>query len=123
MDLQEVFTKGLEHLRKQRSPAYERGECRYRARNGNRCFIGGVIPDDKYDPMMEGTSAQHPLVHRSFAFDGDILVLHQMQLSLHDDIMEQIEFNEGLRPLFMVMVEENAKTFAIKHGLKYEEPA
>lgn len=34
--------------------ATERRSCFYRAENGNKCFIGRWIPDDKYDKDMEG---------------------------------------------------------------------
>ena len=34
----------------------ERAICRYRTRDGRKCAIGRYIPDDKYDPRIEGKS-------------------------------------------------------------------
>jgi len=33
------------------------GQCAYRGRNGCKCHAGHLIPDDKYDPSMEGKGA------------------------------------------------------------------
>lgn len=35
-------------------PSMENDTCRYRTEEGNRCVIGLQIPDEKYDPSMEG---------------------------------------------------------------------
>jgi hypothetical protein len=55
MTPQEFFTKTVQHLRKQGHRALDAdGRCAYRAPNGDMCAIGCLIPDELYDPQMEG---------------------------------------------------------------------
>lgn len=59
MTLQEIFDKVYAHLKKQGKPALGPGEygplCRYRTDDGLMCAAGCLIPDDLYDPEIEGT--------------------------------------------------------------------
>lgn len=57
MTLQEQFNTVVRGLAKQewrqsREPVV--GECLYRHPDGRRCSIGHLIPDEKYEPAMEG---------------------------------------------------------------------
>ena len=64
MDNQEAFNGVVEHLLKQRVPAFDvidgknagMATCRYRTKHGLKCGIGGIMPDEIYDPAMEGLS-------------------------------------------------------------------
>ena len=58
MTAQEIFDTVLAHLRKQGEAAksYE-GECVYRGPDGTSCAVGCLIPDELYDPLIEGLSA------------------------------------------------------------------
>jgi hypothetical protein len=42
-----------------RFPAYDKkkAECKYRMPNGNKCFVGLILPDEKYYPELEGKTA------------------------------------------------------------------
>lgn len=51
---QEAFTKVVRHLRKQGKLSTRGGICQYRAPDGSMCAIGCLIPDEKYEPRMEG---------------------------------------------------------------------
>lgn len=58
MSLQEVFDKVVNHAftQKRRATSNNKGNypvCLYRASNGDRCFIGALIPDNEYDPAIE----------------------------------------------------------------------
>ena len=55
MTAQEIFDTVLEHLREQGKASTNRsGECRYRGEGGTACAVGCLIPDEMYDPMIEG---------------------------------------------------------------------
>jgi hypothetical protein len=53
----EIFLKVREHLRTQGEPALnEDDQCAYRSTNGKMCAIGCLIPDELYDPKIEGAA-------------------------------------------------------------------
>ena len=60
MNHQQIYNRVLKHMRKQRKVSYDRrdGRCAYRARDvkGNvlMCAVGCLIPDEAYNPNMEG---------------------------------------------------------------------
>lgn len=57
---QEIFDKVREHFITNRNPpggqALGSGDfrCQYRGPDGSKCAAGVLIPDDKYDPSIEG---------------------------------------------------------------------
>lgn len=56
---QEIFDIIVTHLRQQGRPAFRDGDaerCAYRNAEGLRCAVGCLIPEDAYDPIMEGHS-------------------------------------------------------------------
>jgi hypothetical protein len=63
MNAQEVFNKVAVHLFKQGQRCVNtRGQCLYRgakaADSPDRCAIGALIPDDKYDDILEGDTIE-----------------------------------------------------------------
>lgn len=57
MTEQEIFDTVLAHLREQRRAALgDDGECQYRGLGGTACAVGCLIPDELYDPLIEGLS-------------------------------------------------------------------
>lgn len=51
---QEIFDKVLAHCRQQGvSATNDAGDCMYRGRNGTKCAVGCLIPDNVYVPSME----------------------------------------------------------------------
>lgn len=55
---QGIFDHIVAHLRKQGKQALNAaGDCVYRATDGCECAFGCIIPDDEYDPRMEGTTS------------------------------------------------------------------
>ena len=57
MTEQEIFDTVLTHLREQGEAATSAGgSCRYRGANGTACAVGCLIPDELYDPLIEGLS-------------------------------------------------------------------
>jgi hypothetical protein len=54
MNNQEVFTKVVTHLRKQRVKSYALGDgCLYRGPNKTSCAVGCLIPDSEYFADLE----------------------------------------------------------------------
>ena len=57
MTEQEIFDTVLTHLREQgKAAATDDGGCRYRGPDGTACAVGCLIPDELYDPVIEGLS-------------------------------------------------------------------
>ena len=55
MTEQEIFDTVLTHLREQGEAATtDDGSCRYRGADGTACAVGCLIPDELYDPLIEG---------------------------------------------------------------------
>lgn len=59
MTRQEIFDRVVRHLLSQKQKAaiddvYGNTRCRYRTPDGLRCAVGCLIPDDAYDPSIEG---------------------------------------------------------------------
>ncbi len=52
----EVFQRVITHLETQRKKALRNGQCVYRTDEGLKCAIGCLIPDDEYNPEIEGSS-------------------------------------------------------------------
>ena len=60
MTEQEIFDTVLTHLRKQGKAATDLGGARrYRGADGTACAVGCLIPDELYDPLIEGLGVAH----------------------------------------------------------------
>jgi hypothetical protein len=72
--------------------------CRYRTQDGNRCFVGELIPDEKYSPTIEDTPVgKHIISMIPDATLSDIEFLQDMQ-TVHDNLPIR-EWQDGLRAL------------------------
>lgn len=54
LTLQQMFDKVVTHLRKQGERAMNGAVCAYRGVGNTQCAVGCLIPDEIYDPKMEG---------------------------------------------------------------------
>lgn len=54
----EIFDTVKAHLLQQDDRAFDpdSGACRYRDQKGRKCAVGCVIPDELYNPLMEGAT-------------------------------------------------------------------
>ena len=60
MTEQEIFDKAAAHLLEQGKRARENGKCCYRTSGSGtvlKCAVGALIPDELYDPLLEGLPA------------------------------------------------------------------
>lgn len=57
MNAQEIFDTVVTHLYTQGKQAADgKNRCQYRTDAGLKCAVGCLIPDDQYDPAMEGAT-------------------------------------------------------------------
>lgn len=115
MNHQKAFDTMLNHLRQQGKPAVtEKGRCRYRV-DGLKCAVGALIPDEEYEPAMEGRPL-FVMVHEWGASNEDERFLITCRTALHDE-PARIHLDEGTD--FISLVEENARQIAEHYGLIY----
>jgi hypothetical protein len=81
---QEIFNKVWQHAVIEQQPpsiTYE-NQCRYRGPDGTKCFIGVIIPDEKYDPSFEKSSLRHIL--EVLNFDVELSPFLRSLQCIHD---------------------------------------
>lgn len=98
------------------------GSCRYRSKDGCRCAIGAVIPDDRYDPRMEGLMADallknFPEVCDALPLDGRFLVDLQQT---HDEDSNWLTTDTMQRALERTALAHRLKP-AIVHTLSFAD--
>lgn len=93
MNKQEIFDTVVNHLRTQGKKAVkgQGGICMYRAPDGSKCAAGVLIPDEIYDPKMEGRDVRalinpYDYVALNELF-GDNLALVAALQTVHDGSM------------------------------------
>lgn len=87
MNKQEIFDTVCEHAAKQGRKSIVEGSCKYRGPDGTKCFIGALIPDDKYYTSLENKvvgSSSVEKVLRSTDIEFDSIFLMDLQ-NIHDD--------------------------------------
>lgn len=67
--------------------------CAYRGSNGLRCIIGRCIPDEVYDPSIEGLAPHALQEEYEFRFEN-VGEATNMQAQLHDRIDDYANMND-----------------------------
>jgi hypothetical protein len=121
MTNQELFDRVVAHARQQKCQAREGSKCLYRRPNGAKCFIGALIPDDKYDPSFENVGLS--MLNSNYKGDKQVALqiaeasgLDESQYALGEqlqNIHDNIDTEEW---------ESEFKHFAIEHSLIYIAP-
>ena len=93
---QQIFNRVWRHIIKQGGPAMDGNTCAYRAKNGRKCGIGVLIPDDMYEKQIEGMTVcnlEEPFLKkcRLPAADDDMFFLRKIQ-SCHDQACDYPDF-------------------------------
>lgn len=115
LDRQKAYDTIVAHLRRQGKIAALGVMCRYRTKDGLKCAVGVLIPDELYTGRIEGLSADHPrvrlLIPGADAWDEKFLLEAQ---ALHDENYNKESgcFNESAFEMF-----------ARDWGLVYTPPA
>ena len=85
MGMQETFDFVFKKLYEQNAVSIGfTGMCAYRGKDGRRCAVGWLIPDELYDPKMEGMVIDYPCVEA--AVQGHSMPLLEELQSAHDNI-------------------------------------
>jgi len=94
---QELFDRVATHLLMQGRRAMRGGMgsdyCAYRSPDGLTCAIGCLIPDERYDPELEGQSATSYAVLNAAGLTGEQARLASVLQHIHDD--PSVEAVEG----------------------------
>ena len=72
------------------------GICRYRGQNGLKCALGWCVPDDMYNPKIEGWGARDLLL--SICEQTDVLFFDKLQIC-HDYAKDPSDMERRLRDL------------------------
>jgi len=125
MTKQETFDFVVKAIVEQGRPAVDQfGNCEYRTADGRKCAAGHLIPDDQYQPSLEGWSVGTESVPESkrlrdiitaAGHDADLVSALQ---SAHDQSASEERHGAGD---FMPMFLERAKSVAVRHGLTVGE--
>lgn len=105
MNNQEAFNNMYRHAQTMPRLAEENGRCMYRTKDGNRCLVGVLIPDDLYEQSMdEGGEGEIQHILHSYIFAQEHLSDITLSLLIdaqkaHDD--EAHLFNEDWRELLL----------------------
>jgi hypothetical protein len=83
MDTQEAFTIMVTHLRQQGERSVNGATCAYRGRDGQKCAVGPLIPDELYNVALEGYGVHCVALARVLPVDVDVEMLGAMQV-VHD---------------------------------------
>lgn len=82
---QELFDQVVAHaLTMPRKSAAATGRCLYRTINGNACFIGGLIPADRYSKSLEDLGGYHPDVLDAASINHNLRTYVEKLQVIHD---------------------------------------
>lgn len=111
---QEFFSAVLAISRKMTKPCLKGGCCAYRGDDDDeRCFIGGLINDERYDPKMDEDdhNVLSPLIQESLISSG--VAANSITVRLQTDL--QAIHDETSKPAW----ERKFEIAALNHGLQY----
>ena len=122
MNKQEVFDKVAKHLLTQKIKCVDStGRCVYRGINGLKCAIGCLIPDDVYEPSMEGFVIHHWFGNTSLSGDGPNrkTSIDWMKPAAMNDLLQSLQLiHDGYTPNEW---QKQLKNVAKKHELTFNE--
>lgn len=70
LTMQQIFDKCITHLRTQKVPSIEAGDCLYRGPNGLKCAVGALITDEAYKDSLEDLPVREDKVIRALVESG-----------------------------------------------------
>ena len=115
---QEALDQASEYLRSMPHRSRRKDFCAYRGDNGLKCAIGCLIPDEKYDPKMDGNGSINA-VYRIFPS------LHELfdknQLSFLRDLQGVHDLPSNWSPKGF-QGEGSLTALAAQYGLQYKPP-
>jgi hypothetical protein len=133
--IQQLFDQAVNGIRLQGGPAYapEFESCMYRftTEDGRtlKCAIGHLIPDEKYDSMMEGKGigglacSVHYETLKELGLLGEGYMPHPVLLALQSAHDQAANRNAEVKLDFMPEFERRVQKIAEIHGLTSTPPA
>lgn len=113
MDKLKIAKKVMKHAMKMKEKAETEFSCLYRTPDGNRCFIGYLIPNRLYSTALEskGVDQLGPaiLAHIGAETDEDFAFLQALQAA-HDDAEDIVEARKNLRLLIKRLEKHQKET-------------
>lgn len=103
---QEIFDAAFEGVYRQGERSMDRtnSTCRYRGRNGTKCAIGYLIPDNMYQKTFEGMDIRTLIINDVLRFtDEDVTMEFLQELQYAHDCSSITKRN---RESFVVLMEE-----------------
>lgn len=130
LSLQEIFDKGLAHIRKQGVPSKRGFGCLYNGPNGTSCIVGGLMePEHRRREFDVATSSSVRAMIRSD--EAFVNALSMVGLDVEDprviDLLEELQWchdkaSEGEEDDFMGEFETHMADLAAARGLDYTCP-
>ena len=121
LNRQLAFNDAVLGLFKQKSRSVEENSCMYRGENGNKCAIGFLIPDERYDPELEYRTAVNPEVRSALGdeygrvvTDDDKMFLAQMQMQIHDTLPCRMPDTDWTDEAFLLACRNFANTYNLE---------
>ena len=98
-------------LSKCKDYSFSEGICRYRSTGGCACFIGAFIPNDLYQPDMEGCTVgglmrNFPNVIPFLPFGGETFRLQRLQVTHDESRRKGVPFSSALAKAIELLGEE-----------------
>lgn len=131
MTRQEIFNKAWTHAKTMKALAKENiigCMCYMRAPNGEKCLIGGLIPDDKYIKRMElaFSDLYVDAICRAVLDELGLTTPHQSYDFSFDEENEELTFFERLQSCHdaadtLEEMFDNLENFANRYGLNIPE--
>lgn len=123
MTNQEIFDKVAKHLLTQRVQSMSISAidnftsiCAYRGAEGTSCAVGCLIPDDKYDPSLEGLNI-HSIAHSMMASILEVSV-EEYRNNTKDLLSALQGIHDMVRPEYW---RDELTTLAADRGLEFKE--
>lgn len=118
MTNQEAFDFVVRSLVVQGKPSVEGTSCSYRAPDGCRCAAGWLIPDDKYNPRMEGVTVSSVVVKAALPPKLSLYLIADLQRA-HDGAFE-VSFSKNDNQCWLETFLMHAREVAEEHKLSTE---
>ena len=124
MEAQEIFDTVATHLLKQGRRAVNPDipeMCHYRGAGGTACAVGVLIPDEVYDPMMEGRTVIGLLSHPGFKLPRWLWNNETLLIELQDvhDVEHNWEGSATMKAALSKVAKESSLTSDVLEELAF----
>lgn len=124
MEKQEIFDTVATHLLKQGRRAVNPDipeMCHYRGAGGTKCAVGVLIPDEAYEPMMEGRTIVGLLSQRDFKIPRWMCNNEALLIELQNahDVKHNWESSTTMKAALSAVAKESSLTSDVLEELAF----